>query len=67
MSGIVFLLKKNTNSQNGIFANYFPIIEKTQDNLGIIRKDVKEIKETTKSIKQDTKEINKKLDNIEKN
>ena len=66
MSGIVFLLKKNTNSQNGIFANYFPIIEKTQDNLGIIRKDVKEIKETTKSIKQDTKEINKKLDNIEK-
>ena len=66
MSGIVFLLKKNTNSQNGIFANYFPIIERTQDNLGIIQKDVKEIKETTKSIKKDTKEINKKLENIEK-
>ena len=66
MSGIVFLLKKNTNSQNGIFSNYFPIIEKTQDNLGLIQKDVKEIKETTRSIKQDTKEINKKLDSIEK-
>lgn len=66
MSGIVLLLKKNTNSQNGIFSNYFPIIERTQDNLGLIQKDVKEIKETTRSIKQDTKEINKKLDNIEK-
>ena len=66
MSGIVFLLKKNTNSRNGIFANYFPIIERTQDNLGIIQKDVKDIKETTRGIKQDTEEINKKLDNIEK-
>ena len=64
MSGIVFLLKKNTNSRNGIFANYFPIIERTQDNLGIIQKDVKDIKETTRGIKQDTEEINKKLDNI---
>ena len=66
MSGIVFLLKKNTDSQNGIFANYFPIIERTQDNLGITQKDVKDIKETTRGIKQDTEEINKKLDNIEK-
>ena len=66
MSGIVFLLKKNTNSQNGIFANYFPTIERTQGNLGIIQKDVKDIKETTRGIKQDTEEINKKLDNIEK-
>ena len=61
-----FFIKKNTNSQNGIFANYFPIIERTQDNLGITQKDVKDIKETTRGIKQDTEEINKKLDNIEK-
>jgi len=66
MSGIVFLLKENTSSRNGIFANYFPIIERTQADLGIIERDVKEIKETTRSIKEDTEEITKKLDNIEK-
>src|SRR5210317_1675974 len=65
MSGIVFLLKENTSSRNGIFANYFPIIERTQADLGIIERDVKEIKETTRSIKEDTEEITKKLDNIE--
>ena len=66
MSGAVYFVKKDTFQKNGLFASFFPVIEKTQDKLGIIKKDVSEIKETTKSIKEDTKEITKKLDKIEK-
>ena len=66
MSGAVYFVKKDTFQKNGLFASFFPVIEKTQDKLGIIKKDVSEIKETTKSITEDTKELTKKLDKIEK-
>jgi energy-coupling factor transporter transmembrane protein EcfT len=66
MSGAVYLVKKDNYQKNGLFANIFPTIKETQNNLGIIEKDLVDIKSTTKEIKKETQNITKKLENIEK-
>ena len=65
MSGAVYLAKKNSFQENGLFANLFPTIQDAQSELGIIEKDLGDIKTTTKEIKKETQNITKKLENIE--
>ncbi len=66
MSGAVYLTKQNSFKKNGLFANLFPSIQEAQSGLGIIEKDLSDIKTTTNEIKEETKEITKKLEKIEK-
>ena len=65
MSGAVYLTKQNSFKKNGLFANLFPSIQEAQIDLGIIEKDLTDIKTTTEEIKKETQDITKKLENIE--
>ena len=65
MSGAVYLTKQNSFKKNGLFANLFPSIQEAQIDLGIIEKDLKDIKTTTEEIKKETQDITKKLEDIE--
>lgn len=65
ISGALFGLKGNNN--NGFLANTIPGIESLQNSLGIISKDVSEIKKTTKAIKEDTGVIKEHTEAIKDN
>tara|TARA_Y100000591_G_scaffold322508_1_gene338992 strand:+ start:280 stop:1500 length:1221 start_codon:yes stop_codon:yes gene_type:complete len=65
MSGAVYLTKQNSFKKNGLFATLFPSIQEAQSGLGIIEKDLTDIKTTTEEIKEETKDITKKLEDIE--
>lgn len=56
-SGVLFGLQGNENNNRGFLANVIPGLESVQNSLGIISKDVSDIKETTSAIKEDTQSI----------
>lgn len=62
--GVMYGLQSNQDNNNGFLANQIPALEKLQESMGIIEKDLKDIKQTTADIKQDTSEIKSKIDDI---
>lgn len=65
VSGTLYGLQFNENNNRGFLANTIPGIGKLQDSLGLISKDISEIKETTIAIKEDTSEIKKATSSID--
>ncbi|MDA3048974.1 hypothetical protein OFO03_00125 [Campylobacter sp. JMF_02 ED1] len=62
------LQKVNENSyKNGFVANIIPYFENIQKSLGIIHKDINEIKEDTKEIKTTVVSVDKKIDKLSEN
>ncbi len=69
--GVMYSLQSSQDNNKGFLASQIPALEKFQESLGIIEKDLKDIKQitqeinqTTTDIKQDTSEIKNKIDDI---
>ena len=55
--GVMYGLQGSQDGDKGFLASQIPALEKMQENFGIIKQDLDEIKSVTKDIKQDTSDI----------
>lgn len=56
-SGVLMLLQTDETQDKGVLASYIPAVESLQTSLGVIQKDIADIKQTTQKIAETTQTI----------
>jgi len=67
VSGSMYLLQKDETRQSGVLANAIPGIKGLQSAMGIMQKDISEIKESTKRIEESSASTAETVKVVEKN
>ena len=67
VSGSMYFLQKDETRQSGVLANAIPGIKGLQSAMGIMQKDISEIKESTKRIEESSARTEETVKVVEKN